>query len=258
METKPNLEIILIGDNLASLKYIQIKQKIGDQIGIKVNLNHFQESVQSSEIQSILTKTNKTSNGLIFQLPVPDKFNQFVPKTPLKSDVDLLGEYSFLLWQKGFLPPTIGAIDLVLKEILGWQKDLDFEDFINSKIDLSGKTVAIVGQGVLVGSPLLRYLQQRQATIISINKNTKNTKELTQFSDILICAAGSPELVDKSWINPKTIVIDASTSESDGILVGDVKPDSLFDTNLLCASPGGIGRITVFYLFYNLCKLAQL
>lgn len=255
LNPKPELEIVLIGENLASLKYIGIKQKIGNQIGIKVNLNQFETSVLETKIEEILNQTKANYNGLIFQLPVPQKYDKFVPKTPLKSDVDLLGEYNFLLWDKGFLPPTIGAIDLVLKEILDWGKGLEFQDFIDQKIDLSGKTVAVIGQGVLVGNPLLRYLQQRHATIISINKNTKNAKDLTKTSDILICAAGSPELIDKSWVNPNTIVIDASTSESDGILVGDVKVDSLFETNTLCASPGGIGRITVFYLFYNLCRL---
>jgi methylenetetrahydrofolate dehydrogenase (NADP+)/methenyltetrahydrofolate cyclohydrolase len=257
LNPKPELEIVLIGENLASLKYIGIKQKIGIQIGLTVNLNQFETSVLESKIEQILEEVKANSKGLIFQLPVPDNFNQFVPKTPLKSDVDLLGENSFLLWDKGFLPPTIGAIDLVLKEILDWGSDLEFQDFITQKIDLSGKTVAVIGQGILVGNPLLRYLKERHATIVSINKNTKNPKEFTKASDILICAAGSPELIDKTWVNPNTIVIDASTSESDGILVGDVKADSLFETNILCASPGGIGRITVFYLFYNLCRLGE-
>jgi len=250
------LEIALVGNDLASIKYTNLKQNIGKKLGIEVNINNFLENSSDQEFEDCLKTVKQKNSGLIFQLPVPDNLVKFVNQTPENSDVDLLGENSFKLWLKGFLPPTIGAIDLVLKDILS-SKNSNIVDLINFKLDLRGKTVAVIGQGTLVGKPLLRYLLDTQATIVSINKDTKNAKDLTKNADILVCAAGSPELVDKSWVNPDTIIIDAATSESSGVLVGDVKKDSLFETNLLVASPSGVGSLTVLYLFLNLVKLSS-
>lgn len=254
-----SLDIIEIQGNLASDKYIQIKQKIGQQIGVKVNLNKFSKQVETSVIEKILENTKNKNHGLIFQLPVPDQFKKLVNSTPVVCDVDLLSSDNFKLWDRGFLPPTIGAIDLVLKDILVTKsiKFNSFEKLLTNKLDLSGKTVAVIGQGVLVGGPLLTYLKDRHATIISINKNTNEPTSLSKLADILICAAGSPNLVDTNWFNPQATIIDASTSEVDGYLSGDILPENIFASNLICPSPGGIGAITVLYLFYNLLKLNE-
>lgn len=250
------LDIVEIDGNLASDKYIQIKQKIGQQMGIKVNLNKFDSQVKISTVERILEDARLNNHGLIFQLPVPKDYELLVSQTPLRSDVDLLSLDNYKLWNLGFLPPTIGAIDLVLKEILAGESTEDsFDKFVSHKLDLKGQIVAVIGQGVLVGGPLLTYLKDRGATIISLNKNTPNPTNLCKLANILICAAGSPNLVDTKWFNPNAIIIDASTSEVDGYLSGDIQPENIYPTNLLCPSPGGIGSITVLYLFYNLLKL---
>lgn len=250
------LNIALIGDDFASIKYTNLKQNIGKKLGIEVVIHNYQKSTNITEYRDLIEQVKTTNSGLIFQLPVPQNVIQFVNQTPKNSDVDLLGDDNDKLWREGFLPPTIGAIDLVLKDIL-YPDAEDIFNLIDSKLDLKGKLVGVIGQGILVGKPLLRYLGDREATIISINKDTKNPKELTKNCDILICAAGSPGLIDKTWLNPNTIIIDAATSESSGVLVGDVAKDSLFETNILVASPSGVGGLTVLYLFYNLVKLSR-
>lgn len=252
------LEIFLIGEDLASLKYTEKKRNFGNQIGVQVNINKFPLNVSFEEVSQKLKQVKNKSDGIIFQLPVPKILNKLVAKTPLLSDVDFLGDFGDYLWKLGLLPPTVGAIDLVLKEILGLKNHSYFGDFVEYNLDLAGKTVCVIGQGVLVGGPLLKYLSLRKASIISVNSSTSDIKELTKKSDILICGAGRPDLIDKTWLNPKAIVIDASTSEAGGILVGDVKPESVYETNILCPSPGGIGKITVHYLFYNLTKLSEI
>jgi methylenetetrahydrofolate dehydrogenase (NADP+)/methenyltetrahydrofolate cyclohydrolase len=251
------LEIIQIGNNLASTKYIQIKKKIGHKIGIKVNHHHFSTDICKDTIQEIIEKVKNSKNGLIFQLPVPTGFQNLVLNTPVLNDVDLLSKDSYLLLNKGFLPPTIGAIDLVLKEILGY-KTKNFKDFIDFKLDFSNYTVAVIGQGTLVGKPAIRYFLDRQATILALNKMTKNSKELTKKADIVVCGAGAKDLVDKTWLKKEAIVIDASTSESEGKLNGDVNQENIEPETILSPSPGGIGKLTVLYLFWNLIKLSEL
>jgi methylenetetrahydrofolate dehydrogenase (NADP+)/methenyltetrahydrofolate cyclohydrolase len=249
-----SLDIVLIGDDLASKKYTEMKQKIGKKLGITVNLQHFFEKPKFTDLQNIIKNTKSTA--LIFQLPVELEFQPLVLDLPFVLDVDLLGLGSSQLWQRNFLPPTVGAIDLVLKDILfSENQKLDFETFINSQLDLNGKKVAVIGQGVLVGYPLVRYLKDRGATIFSFNKFSTDIANFTNKCDILISAAGTKNLIQKTWLNPKAVLVDASTSESDGSLVGDINPENIYETNILCPSPGGIGNLTVLYLFWNTYKL---
>lgn len=257
------LNIVTVKPSLASQKYMEIKQKVGSELGIEVKIYKFLENIKSSKIQNILKESQISKEGLIFQLPIPQKFDFLVNSTPIFSDVDLLGNGHLILENLGFLPPTIGAIDLVLKDILQQKSskflnpEKNFDRFLDYQLDLTGQLVAIIGQGKLVGTPLLSYFKNRGATIISINKFTHNLNELISKAKIIVSAAGNPNLLSTKNFSSETILIDASTSEVNGSLVGDINFSDLEFSSILCPSPGGIGALTVLYLFYNLYLLKQ-
>lgn len=264
-QSKLNLNIVQIGDNLSSKKYIGIKTKLGEKLNISVCHNHFDTYENIVEItkklEVIINNTQKNNSGLIFQLPIPAVFQKFVDKIPVYSDVDLLSIQCETLWQQEFLPPTVGAIDLVLKNMLHLQNNTinkDISTVINYKLDLAGKVVAVIGQGILVGRPLIRYLLDRNATIVTVNKDTKNPQSLTKIADIVISGAGVPNLVNKTWLKSDAIVIDVATSNYDGQIFGDVDINDLHSDTFTCPSPKGVGPITVYYLFWNLLKLSLL
>ena len=259
LESKLTLNIIHIGDDLASSKYVRIKHKVGASIGVEVSVHKYLSNAHPENVLVDLQMIMQMPNtGIIYQLPVPKDFSEMVGETPIKGDVDLLGFGQWELWRQGFLPPTVGAIDLTLKTMLGYKRTKDTHSFIQQKIDLSGKVVGIIGQGVLVGRPLLRYLVDRNATIVSVNKDTANPVDLIKLADIVICAAGSKNLIHGDWLKPNAVVIDAATSEDHGGLVGDVDKENIPESIYLSPSPGGIGGLTVLYLFYNLLRLNQL
>jgi methylenetetrahydrofolate dehydrogenase (NADP+) / methenyltetrahydrofolate cyclohydrolase len=237
----PSLDIVMIGDNLPGQKYVSIKQKIGKTLGIQVNLH-----TDKNQIPKIL----KTQNGLIFQLPLPQDCWHFLDQISLISDVDLLGNYRDILWQKQILPPTIRAIDMVLKDMLG----LD----IWKQADFGGLNIAIVGQGKMVGSDLLRLLKDQNATIFSFNKDSQNISQMLGFADVVISAVGVPNLVDTNWLKPNCKVIDAATCEANNVLVGDIQMDNLREDILICTSPKGVGSLTVLNLFWNLVMLQKI
>ena len=126
---------------------------------------------------------------------------------------------------------------------------------INQKADFTGKVVAIIGQGILVGSPLVKYLLDRNATIISVNKDTPNAKSLTSQADVIFSGAGVAGLVNYNWIKKDAIVIDAATSGIGGEIFGDVDQEGLDQSIYLCPSPKGVGPITVLYIFLNLLRM---
>ncbi len=264
------LNIVQIGDNLASSKYVGIKKKIGLELGVVVNHHHFEEGVKEQKLIDLYNRSVDNGEGFIFQLPLPPQYSHLVPLTPLSTDVDLLSNSSFLLWSKGFLPPTIGAIDLIYKEMkLRKEKNLtqaesifdsqnlqiSFEALVTQNADYTGKVVAVIGQGKLVGSPLIKYLLDRNATIISLNKDTPNASILTVQADIIFSGAGVANLVKKNWIKCGAIVIDAATSGVGGQIFGDVDKDDLDQSVYLCPSPKGVGPVTVLYIFWNLLKI---
>jgi methylenetetrahydrofolate dehydrogenase (NADP+) / methenyltetrahydrofolate cyclohydrolase len=268
LDFTPALHIVQIGDNLASSKYVGIKKKIGSEIGVIVNHHHFEDGVDEQILIDLYTQAQQNKEGFIFQLPLPPKYNHLVPNTPLSTDVDLLSSESFLLWNKGFLPPTIGAIDLIFKEMnfrksnnLVEAEDIfeqyPFEQIIQTKADYSGKTVAVIGQGTLVGSPLVKYLLDRNATIISVNKDTKNAPQLVKNADVVLSGAGVANLVNSNWLNDDALVIDAATSGTNGQIFGDVNRDEIQESIYLCPSPAGVGPITVMYIFWNLLNILK-
>ncbi len=301
VSTQPSLGIIMVGQDFASQKYIEMKLKMATEFGITAELFHFESNIDKNTVQATLNQFADKKGGLIFQLPVRADLGKLVNQIPAAIDVDLLGLERFRLLQGGLLPPTIGAIDLILKDILGTCKlnTTNFEEFMEQKLDLSGLNIAVIGQGVLVGWPLLEYLKITGASIISLNQDTQDIKNLTQNADIVISATGVGSLVDESWLKPSyvqnslqfPIVIDAGTSEgklskksfvdtsaldldqvksrvpdnqleksnnSIKTLIGDVNTQKVQNICTLVGVPGGVGPITVRYIFWNLYQLSLL
>lgn len=264
LESRPLLHIALASQDLASQKYTALKAKVGAQMGFDVIINNITDLQMDRSKNRPLEQGVDFKTGFILQLPAPLQFEKEISKIDFWkgiSDVDFLSPLQEINWQQGFLPPTIQAIDLVLKSVLiqNWQNK-DFVRFLETKIDLSGLLVAVVGQGKLVGKFMLRYLSERGATVISINKNTPRPSSLVNMAEIVVSAAGVPNLVDSRWLKDGAILIDAATSESNGSLAGDVNIEELQKSGkinqiTLVKSPGGIGPITVLALFYNLLRL---
>ena len=117
---------------------------------------------------------------------------------------------------------------------------------------MSSYRIAIIGQGKLVGKPLVKYCLDRGATIIIIDKDTLNPQNLVKDCDIVLSGAGVAKLVNSTWLKSTAIVIDVATSGENGVIVGDVDQSDLLESIYLCPSPKGVGPITVLYLFWNL------
>lgn len=257
---KLTLNIVLIGENLSSIKYVNLKKKIGAEIGVEVLVHKFTglENNIHQEIIELLGKIELTKQGIIFQLPLDKEFQTYLNQVPFYSDVDLLSHSWPTLLEKNVLWPTVSAIQLCLYEMIISQNS-NLEILLASKIiNLKGKTVAVVGQGKLVGSPTLNWLAKTEATIISINKDTKNPQSLTKQADIVISGVGVPNLINSNWLKKDSIIIDAGTSDVQGSLIGDVNKNDIPENCILCPSPGGIGPLTVLCLFQNLLDLAKL
>lgn len=264
LNTEKVLNIIQIGQNLSSTQYVNLKQKIGGDLGIEVNLLEYGESVNLNEIKNEL-KLKKEGQGLIIQLPIPDKFMNLLFDREIwnnRLDVDFLTSFKRdEYFNYGVLPPTIQGIDLIIRQTF-LSQEFELKN-LETKINLQGVVVGVVGQGRLVGGFMLNYLKEREATIVSLNQYSKEIKNLIQDCDILITATGQKGLVKSSMINSfKTkLIIDVGSNEQEGSVYGDLDYEDFeinsdkFPDLIICPSKGGVGPLTVLSLFWGLSRL---
>jgi len=241
------LGVILIGDDPASEKYVEIKKKACEAAGIGFKLHRFTKSNSQDEVLSLIRKMNSDEKvtGMFIQLPLPDGFvpNELLEAIDPDKDVDGLNSVNLGKLIKG-LPGLFPATPEGVINLLRYYQ-----------IPLAGSKVAIVGQSNLVGRPLSQMLLTEEATVISANKLTKELKEVTLEADIVISAVGKSKLITADMVKNDAVVIDVGTSLYKGKLVGDVDFVGVSKkASYLTPSPGGVGPMTVAMLLSNLVK----
>ncbi len=244
---KPCLAVIQIGNNEVSNIYVKSKEKACNQIGIYFIHVKFEEDVSEQEVINKIIELNNDSyvNGILLQLPLPKKFNQYkllnlISKT---KDVDGLTDINMGLLFKNhnnLVPCTPLGIVNLLKEY---------------NIDMVGKHAVIIGRSNLVGKPLAMLLLQEDATVTVCHSKTNNLKEITKQADILISAVGQKNLVTKDMVKENAVIIDVGMNRVDGKLYGDVDFENVKDiVSYITPVPGGVGPMTVAMLLSNVVK----
>jgi methylenetetrahydrofolate dehydrogenase (NADP+)/methenyltetrahydrofolate cyclohydrolase len=125
--------------------------------------------------------------------------------------------------------------------------------------DCAGKNAVVIGRSAIVGKPMAELLIQRNATVTICHSKTQDIITITRRADILIAAAGSPQLVKNSWVKPGACVIDVGIHRgSHGALIGDVDFDSVSKiAGWITPVPGGVGPMTIASLLENTLQAAQ-
>jgi methylenetetrahydrofolate dehydrogenase (NADP+)/methenyltetrahydrofolate cyclohydrolase len=231
-------------------QFVELKRRFGEDIGVDVEEILLTAFEQKSEdlLQHLLHATRKY-NGLILQLPLPPQFHleSVLGIFPLTHDVDVIGNTAFQQHKEGrlpFLPPVIGA----MAEILHRQG-----------ITLAGRKVLVVGEGRLVGAPAVSWAQHVGGLVSLVTKKTGGTlADLAPDADVIILGAGSPGLLTPDMVKEGAIILDAGTSESQGVVRGDADPACAAKAMIFTPTPGGIGPITVAKIFENLLTLVDL
>ena len=237
---KPRLDIVICGNDAASKKYTQIKQKYGESIGVEVVIHNCQQSEASSLIKELNSKESVT--GIVVQLPLPDKSttDELVNTIDLHKDVD-----SLVSENKYFDSATATAI---LWLLAGYN------------IETNAKKIVIVGRGKLVGEPLEKIMQKSGLKPVVIDEFTQNNDQEIAEADILISAVGKPGIIKANLIKPGCVVVDAGVASEGGVIKGDLE-DAVYkreDIKAVTPKIGGVGPLTVAVLFDNLIKSANL
>jgi methylenetetrahydrofolate dehydrogenase (NADP+)/methenyltetrahydrofolate cyclohydrolase len=250
----PGLAAVLVGDDAASRIYVGQKHKASADVGIRSEQVDLPAYVTEHELLATIRRLNRDPeiHGIIVQLPLPDHLPELDIQRAIlpEKDVDGLHPSNIgMMVRRGpcFLPATpYGIVELLLR----------------CDVPLEGAEVTIVGYGELVGAPLSVMLTQNSvrgnATVTSTHIRTRDLRAHTLRADILVAAAGVPQLIGADMVKPGAAVVDVGVHRTEHGLVGDVRFDEVADVaGAISPVPGGVGPMTVAMLLVNTVQAAE-
>lgn len=255
LEKKPQLAVLLVGENPASRTYVEGKRRDCEQVGIEFELHHFPSQIGREEIEWEIDKLNLDGRvtGVIIQLPLPPHLPtlQLISKIDPRKDVDglhplnvgrlWLGDYDF---ERDLLPCTPKGIIRLLDHY---------------SIKLEGKLAVIVNRSNLVGKPLAKLMLDRNATVLICHSKTPELARKTAEADVLVTAVGrGPNFVGPEMVKEGAVVVDVGMNFVGGRLVGDVDFERVSQkASYITPVPGGVGPMTRAMLLENLVRVAE-
>jgi methylenetetrahydrofolate dehydrogenase (NADP+)/methenyltetrahydrofolate cyclohydrolase len=251
----PKLVVILVGNNPASLKYVEHKKRLCQKIGAHCEIKKYPKDISQEDfINSIQTENNdQRVHGIIIQLPLPEhlmKISEFYDLIAPTKDIDGFGVDTIKALYRNtsplFTPCTPqGIVDLLL--------------FYN--ITVEGKNVVIIGRSLIVGKPLSLMLTNLGATVTLAHSKTKDIAKISSQMDLIISAIGVSQFINEEFLNQakNQIIIDVGINHDfDNRISGDVNQEAVLGKcQALTPVPGGVGPMTVLSLVSNLIRSAE-
>jgi len=259
----PGLAVVLVGDNPASRTYVRSKDKMSRELGLHSVKLELPASTTQSELLARVEELNRDPkvHGILVQSPPPKQIDEGAIVRALDPCKDVDGFHPLNVAKLAMGDPT----GFVPCTPLGVQRLL-----IESKIDIAGAHVVVLGRSMIVGKPVALLLMQKakggDATVTVAHSRSKNLEEITRSADILIAAIGRAHFVKADHVRDGAVVIDVGinrmddkTNERGYRLVGDVAFDEVAPkAKAITPVPGGVGPMTIAMLMSNTVKAARM
>jgi len=252
-KTQPHLAVVIVGNDPASHVYVANKVKACQRLGIKSTHVELPDETTEDELRSIILNLNSDDSlhGILIQSPLPSHMDEEFLTDLIDPAKDVDGFHPVNLGRlvqgrlDGLLPCTPSGV----MKMLEW-----------GGVKTQGKKAVIIGRSRIVGMPqaLLLSAKGADATVTIVHSRTKDVQSECISADIVIAAAGKPEMVKADWIKPGAVVIDVGINRIDDDsrergwrLVGDVDPQVADIASILSPVPGGVGPMTIAMLMAN-------
>ena len=259
---RPGLAVVLVGEDPASKVYVRMKGKACEEAGMHSVTIRLDASTTQQELLAQVAALNADPaiHGFLVQMPVPKHIDPdaIIRSIDPRKDVDgfhpinvgkgLIGE------RDGFMPATPAGVQELL---------------VRSGVDTAGAHCVIVGRSNIVGKPMASLMMQSgrgaNSTVTVCHSRTRDLGSHTRQADILIVAAGRPEMVTGDMVRPGAVVIDVGVNRVDDAstekgyrLVGDVAFDEAREVaSKITPVPGGVGPMTIAMLLRNTVRAAE-
>jgi methylenetetrahydrofolate dehydrogenase (NADP+)/methenyltetrahydrofolate cyclohydrolase len=246
----PRLDVVLVGEDPASIIYTRKKVEESEKIGISGELHKLSENISQEELSEFVEKLNndRQIHGILVQLPLPKHINEneILSRISPRKDVDGLNPKNMgnlLLGEETFEPCTPKGIIRML----------DHEG-----IEIQGEDVVIVNRSNIVGKPLAFMMLKRNGTVTLCHSKTKDLAEHTRRADILVVGVGKAKFFTKDMVKEGSTVIDVGINRVEGKLYGDVDFENVKEkAKYITPVPGGVGPLTVAMVLENTVLAAE-
>ena len=252
---RPGLTVILVGDDGASEVYVRRKIKACEKVGIISNEHRLPADTSQEDLLALIDKLNKDPevHGILCQVPLPKHIDTRLVLRSISPEKDVDGFHPVNVGRLstgtgGIVPCTPLGVMILLESVI--------DDFV-------GKDAVVIGKSNIVGKPVANLLLDAECTVSVTHIYTKNLPELARKADIIVAAAGAPELVKGDWVKPGAVIIDVGITrimdEETGkeSLVGDVAFDECQHAKAITPVPGGVGPMTIACLLANTVQAAK-
>jgi len=260
-ERPPFLQVIQIGNDPGSTTYIGAKTKACRDVGIDTATDRLPDTISARQLKRVINRYNgdRSVDGILVQLPLPSHLSSHdvIESIDHRKDVD------------GFHPMNVGRLCVDQPTFRSCTPAGIFELFKYYSIPVKSKHAVVVGASNIVGSPMAIMLSREnstgKATTTICHKYTRDLTQHTISADILVVAAGQPNLIRGEMVKEGTVVIDVGinrvaddTSENGYRLVGDCHYESVREkASWITPVPGGVGPMTVAMLMKNTLLAAK-
>ena len=242
---KPCLDVIIVGQNPASMSYVKSKIKATEYCGFDGELIQLPETTSQEELLRVIAERNGKDDvdGILVQLPLPKHIDEQTVIEAIAPGKDVDGFHPSNvagLWlnQPAIVPCTPLGIIALLEQ---------------THVDLGGRHAVIVGRSNIVGKPIAKLLLDKNCTVTIAHSRTKDLAAICRKADILIVAVGRPRMITADMVKQGAIVIDVGINRlEDGRLVGDVDFETVAPiAGAITPVPGGVGPMTITMLMRN-------
>ena len=250
------LDALLVDDgDSAARQYSESQKRTCEALGIGYRLHSLPGTAGFDDIAGrvLLLNTQDDCHAIMVHLPMPEGVDPYEVQKRIDPDKDV----------EGVNPANIGNVVYGRSSLAPCTALATLRMIRSTGVDLRGARCVVVGAGDVVGKPIAVLLMRQEATVISCNVHTKGIEELARSADVLIAAAGVPELVKGDWVKEGAVVVDVGVNrvqQDDGSTktVGDVAFDQAKEkAAFISPVPGGVGPMTVAMLLRNVVAAAE-
>ncbi len=244
---QPKLTIIQTSDSDKHNRFTSIKKNVAEELGIDCDILKQNENITENELIEVIKQASSKSDGILVQLPLPEHINKFIVfnEIPFGKDVEALSKCRagalFEEIPEIYSPTAVAVIHAIECAIPADQ--------------LAGKNAVVVGKSFLIGKPVALALTHLGVTVTFCGSKTQNLENFTKNADIVVSCTGKKHLITKSMIKDGAILIDAGYEVINNKIYGDIDPAAADNALFFTPVPGGIGPLTIAFIFKNLINL---
>jgi methylenetetrahydrofolate dehydrogenase (NADP+)/methenyltetrahydrofolate cyclohydrolase len=257
----PGLAAVLVGDDPASVTYVNSKIKACKKLGLYSEVIRRPATISQAELMDIVQELNENPkiHGILVQSPLPEQIDELAVTLAIVPEKDV----------DGFHPHNVGLMLIGKPNLLPCTPHGIIKLMEYYHIDPAGKEVVIVGRSNIVGKPLAAMLMQKapgaNATVTVAHSRSNDLAAITRRADILIAAVGSPQTITADMVKSGAVVIDVGVNRVEDAtrpkgyrLDGDVDFDRCREVaSYISPVPGGVGPMTIAMLMSNTVTAAE-